>query len=61
MSAIYPTPAHPDLADGREGERATAPGKWPEDTSNPPVHGQHTGTRGMVHPSLFRVAQHQPN
>ena len=22
MSAIYPTPAHPDLADGREGERA---------------------------------------
>jgi hypothetical protein len=35
--------------------------KWPEDTSNPPVHGQHTGTRGMVHPSLCRVAQHQPN
>ena len=22
MTAIYPTPAHPDLADGREGERA---------------------------------------
>ena len=22
MSAIFPTPAHPDLADGREGERA---------------------------------------
>ena len=22
MSAIYPTPAHPDLADGREGEHA---------------------------------------
>ena len=38
-----------------------AAGKWPEDTSNPPVHGQHTGTRGMVHPSLCRVAQHQPN
>ena len=27
-----------------------AAGKWPEDTSNPHVHGQHTGTLGMVHP-----------
>ena len=54
MPATYPTPAHPDLADGREG-------KWPEDTSNPYVHGQHTGTLGMVHPQLCSVAQHQPN
>ena len=38
-----------------------AAGKWPEDSSNPHVHGQHTGTRGMVHPLLCRVAQHQPN
>ena len=38
-----------------------AAGKWPEDTSNPPVHGQHTGTLGMVHPQLCSVAQHQPN
>ena len=36
-----------------------AAGKWPEDTSNPPVHGQHTGTLGMVHPQLCSVAQHQ--
>ena len=33
-----------------------AAGKWPEDSSNPQVHGQHTGTRGMVHPTLCRVA-----
>ena len=38
-----------------------AAGKWPEDTSNPYVHGQHTGTLGMVHPQLCSVAQHQPN
>ena len=36
-----------------------AAGKWPEDTSNPYVHGQHTGTLGMVHPQLCSVAQHQ--
>jgi hypothetical protein len=53
-----PPPRPPPLTVHPSPEAA---GKWPEDTSNPHVHGQHTGTRGMVHPLLCRVAQHQPN
>ena len=45
-----PPPKPPPLTVHPSPEAA---GKWPEDTSNPHVHGQHTGTRvstrGMVH------------
>ena len=53
-----PPPRPPPLTVHPSPEAA---GKWPEDTSNPYVHGQHTGTLGMVHPQLCSVAQHQPN